>query len=96
MNNARMEMPKYRSYKEVWALKIADVRRDSDAAAKENRETDGSATLVFEDSRYAPMKVHHDYVRKHNPKPGGYYVVHKDGYNSWAPAEGFESMYTKI
>jgi hypothetical protein len=96
MDNAQIEMPKYRSHKEVWALKIADVKKDSDMAAKENRETDGSATLVFEDGRYAPVKVPHDYVRKHNPQPGGYYVVYKDGYKSWSPAEAFESGYTKI
>ena len=96
MDDAQMEMPKYKSYKEVWALKIADVKKDSDAATKENRETDGSATLVFEDNRYAPIKVPHDYVRKHNPQSGGYYVVYKDGYKSWSPAEAFESGYTKI
>jgi hypothetical protein len=91
-----MEMPKYRSHKEVWALKIVDVKKDRDAAAKEGRETDGSATLFFEDDRYVPIKVPHDYVRKHNPQPGGYYVVYKDGYKSWSPAEAFESGYTKI
>jgi hypothetical protein len=91
-----MELPKYRSHKEVWALKISGVKKDCDLAAKDGRETDGSATLVFEDSRYAPMKVPHDYVRKHDPKPGGYYVVYKDGYKSWSPSEAFESGYTKI
>ena len=96
MNDAQMEMPKYKSHKEVWALKIAEVKRDSDNASKEGRETDGSAILVFEDSRYAPIKVLHEYVRKHNPQPGGYYVRYKDGYESWSPADAFESGYTKI
>lgn len=96
MNNAQMEMPRYRSHKEVWALKIAATEKDSDVAAKESRETDGSATLFFEDERYAPIKVQQDYVRKHNPKVGGYYVVYNDGYKSWSPAEAFESGYTKV
>jgi hypothetical protein len=91
-----MEMPKYKSHKEVWALKIVEVKRDSDNASKEGRETDGSAALIFEDSRYAPIKVSQEYVRKHNPQPGGYYVRYKDGYESWSPADAFESGYTEI
>lgn len=96
MGNAQIEMPKYRSHKEVWALKIADVKKDSDEAVKECRETNGTATLVFEDDRYAQINVSYDYVRKHNPQAGGYYVVYQDGYKSWSPADAFESGYTKI
>ncbi len=36
------------------------------------------------------------YVRKHDPKPGGYYVVYEDGYTSWSPADAFEGGYTRI
>ena len=89
-------MPKYKSHKEVWALKIKEVILDRDKAGEEGRETDGSATLVFEEDGYAPIKVNHEYVRKHNPKAGGYYVVYKDGYKSWSPAEAFEEGYTRI
>lgn len=94
---AVVEMPRYKCHKEVWALKIAEVKLDSDAARAENRETDGSATLVFvEASVYAPIKVDSDYVRKHNPQPGGYYVVYADGYKSFSPAKAFEDGYTRV
>ena len=66
------------------------------AKAEEGRETDGSATITPEEDGYAPFKVDCDYVRKHQPKAGGYFVVYKDGYKSWSPAEAFEDGYTKI
>ena len=30
------------------------------------------------------------------PEVGGYYVVHKDGYKSFSPANAFEEGYTRI
>lgn len=90
------QMPKYRCHKEVWALKIADVILDSDIAQREGRETDGSALITPADAGYAPFAVDHDYVRKHSPKAGGYYVVYKDGYKSFSPADAFEEGYTRL
>lgn len=90
------EMPKYRCHKEVWALKIKAIEFDSDKAQTEQRETDGSATIAPDDERYASFKVDADYVRKHKPVAGGYYVVYEDGYKSFSPAEAFESGYTRI
>lgn len=37
-----------------------------------------------------------NYVRKHSPKVGGYFVVYPDGYQSWSPEEAFESGYTRV
>lgn len=91
------EMPRYRSHKTVWALKIKSIEFDSDVAQREgNRETDGSATITAAEEGYAPFKVDAAYVRKHAPKAGGYYVVYSDGYKSWSPAEAFEEGYTLI
>ena len=89
-------MPMYQCHKKVWALKILKVQKDSDKAREENRESDGSAMLEFEDDRYSPIKVDSAYMRKHDPKPGGYYVVYPGGYKSWSPAEAFESGYSII
>ena len=36
------------------------------------------------------------FVQKHNPQSGGYYVRYEDGYESYSPAEAFESGYTPI
>ena len=94
--DASREMPKYKCHKEVHALKIAKIEFDYDKATEENRETDGSAIIYPAESGYAPFKVNHAYVSKHNPEAGGYYVVYKDGYKSFSPAGAFEEGYTKI
>lgn len=85
-----MEMPRYRSHKVVHALKITKVVDPTPPGS----ESDGSRLLEVE-LPYKPVRVDHDYVRKHNPQAGGYYVVYKDGYESWSPAEAFESGYTR-
>ena len=90
-----MEMPRYKSHKEVWALKIKGIIYDYVLAREEGRETDGSAVLFFEETKDT-IRVNHDYVRKHQPQVGGYFVVYKDGYKSWSPAEAFEEGYTRI
>ncbi|WP_328186976.1 hypothetical protein [Marinobacter sp. OP 3.4] len=81
------EMPKYRSHKEVWALKIKEVLCDRE-------KTEG--TIIPEDEGYGPVPVTGEYLQKHNPQAGGYYVVYPDGYKSWSPAEAFESGYSRI
>lgn len=90
------EPPRYRSHKEVYAFKIKEIVFDSDLANQENRETDGSATITPVEAGYAQFKVSAAYVRKHEPKVGGYYLRYQDGYESWSPAEAFESGYTRV
>lgn len=78
---AAAEMPRYRSHKEVWALKIQDVT---------------GTVLSFTEGAYAPIDVGAAYVAKHQPRAGGYYVVYDDGYKSWSPARAFEEGYTRV
>lgn len=80
-----MELPRYRCHKIVRALKIQEVVHGL-----------SGASLVPEDRRYAPFDVDAEYVKKHNPKRGGYYVVYDDTYQSFSPAEPFEAGYTLI
>ena len=86
--NENSEMPKYRSHKEVHALKILAVQDDLDP--------DGGRTIVPADEGFAPFCVDREYVQKHSPQAGGYYVVYQDGYKSWSPAEAFENGYARI
>ena len=95
MCEAKMKMPQYRCHKEVSALKIAGIKWDSDVARVEGRETDGSAMITPEEEGFAPFRVDHGYMLKHRPEFGGYYVVYKDGYKSFSPAEVFEDGYTR-
>lgn len=85
----RREMPRYRSHKEVHALKIKDI-------IDPNHVTDGSRMIVPEEEGYAPFPVDGHYVRKHEPQVGGYFVVYPDGYRSYSPAEAFESGYMPL
>lgn len=82
----QIELPEYKCHKEVWALKIADLMS----------LTDGSAMITPTEERYAPFKVSAEWVSKHEPQKGGYYVVYENGYTSFSPSEAFESGYTKI
>ena len=94
---ASTPMPQYKSHKKVWALKIASISYDADAAiADGNRETDGSAVITPKESGFAPFIVTADYVRRHKPEAGGYFVQYEDGYTSFSPAKAFEEGYTRI
>lgn len=95
-NTPQIEMPKYKSHKTVHALKIKGIVFDSDLAQNEGRETDGSAIITPEEPGYAPFSVDNNYIRKHTPKAGGYYVVYADGYKSFSPAAAFEDGYTLV
>jgi hypothetical protein len=37
-----------------------------------------------------------EWLDKHNPAVGGYYVVYTDGYESYSPKKVFEEGYTKV
>lgn len=85
--NAEAEMPRYRSHKTVWALKIAAI---------EFREN-GSAKIAPQDKGYAPFETKPGYRErfKGDEDNTGYYVVYADGYESWSPQKAFEEGYTR-
>lgn len=87
------ELPKYKCHKEVWAVKIKTLIREGEG---EGRETDGSAMITPEEKGYTPFRVDHSYIRKHKPKEGGYYVLYEGCYESYSPADAFESGYSRI
>jgi hypothetical protein len=88
MNDVSIEMPKYKCHKIVHALKIKHI----EFLATPN----GDATITPADEGYAPFSVSAEWVNKHNPEAGGYYVVYEDGYASWSPAKAFENGYTRV
>lgn len=87
MNQPMREMPKYKSHKIVHALKIHNI--DLDVAS-------GNAMITPAEQGYAPFVVEAEYMGKHKPRIGGYYVVYDDGYQSWSPADAFEKGYTLV
>lgn len=74
-----MEMPRYRSHKRVWALKIKEVNYST--------PNPGLALLKFEDGRYADRLV--SIVNRPNPEAGWYFVSYEDGYHSFSPSAQF-------
>ena len=89
------ELPAYRCHKEVWALKIKDIKQAP--ADQEKRFSGGDWYLIPEDNDYMPICVGHDeYIVRHKPEPGGYFVIYQGGYESYSPAQPFEDGYTLI
>lgn len=80
------EMPRYKCHKEVHALKISNV------VAADN----GCGLLQFEDQSWAGIVVTAAFMEHKKPQAGGYFVVYKDGYRAYSPAEPFEDGYTLI
>lgn len=87
MTDAAREMPKYQCHKRVHALKIKDILEN---------DQDGAATLMWVEKDYGPLRVDAQWMRRHSPQLGGYYVVYDDGYTSYSPAKAFEEGYTLI
>lgn len=81
------ELPKYQSHKKVWALKIKTI--------SQNR-TEAGAMLGFEEDGYGAIPVSAEYISKHSPCVGGYFVIYDDGYRSFSPAKAFEEGYTRV
>jgi|GEM_PF-687979 len=81
-------LPRYQSHKKVWALKIKEIIPPQIG--------DPKTKIVPVDSSYALIGVDAEYMAKHKPQPGGYYVVYEGGYKSYSPADAFEAGNTLI
>lgn len=79
----KTEFPKYKCHKEVRAAKIAIVEHDEQGTI-----------ICF--ANYKNIRVTNEFVQKHNPMDGMYYVIYEDGYASISPAKAFEEGYTLI
>lgn len=90
------EFPRYKCHKEVRALKIRSIEY------KPNPDTTGMTgassygAIFYPEGEYDPFDVSAEYMDRHDPHAGGYYVLYKDGYTSFSPADVFESGYTLL
>lgn len=89
METKLQELPMYQSHKVVRALKIKLI-----GLGKEPDAIVGSGLITPEEDGYAAFTVTKEYMDRHNPQVGGYYVLYEGGYESWSPADAFESGYT--
>lgn len=93
----QMEMPRNQCHKKVWALKIKEIEPlpNPDLSGKSVSFSYG-ARITPEDPKFLPFNVAADYIGKHKPVAGGYFVVYEGGYRSFSPADVFESGYSRI
>lgn len=87
MSETQRQMPRYKSHKEVWALRIARIEPEL--------ASQGAIITPVEDG-YTFFKVSRDYLERHKPQIGGYYVRYADGYESFSPAQAFEEGYKAL
>lgn len=82
--------PQYQCHKKVRAVKI---ERIDDAPA--DAPAGFSAAIVPADN-LPGFFVTAEFMTKHKPEVGGYWVLYEDGYTSYSPAAAFESGYTLL
>ena len=74
------ELPLYQSHKQVRAGKITMIA-----------ENDKHQPLLCIGGLAGGIIVDKEYLAKHSPEVGGYYVQYEDGYESYCPAASFEA-----
>ena len=84
-----MNIPQYQCHKQVGALKISEIQNPFPGGK-------GNAQILHFEDPFDSVQVSAEWMSKHNPVVGGYYVVYQDGYASFSPADAFESGYTKV
>lgn len=89
-NVAQAGLPQYKCHKEVWALKIKEVKH---TMLQPEGIADGGL-MIPENPAYSPIQFDAKFLGKHNPKAGDYYVQYADGYTSMSPAKAFEDGYS--
>lgn len=77
--------PRWISNKVVQAFQIAQINHAPDGAA-----------LSPADPQLASVQVNADWVNKHNPQVGGFYVIYGNSYTSYSPKEAFIDGYSLI
>lgn len=88
--NEATRLPLYRSHKLARATKITEVYSTPTA-----HSTTGGVSLNTE---HGLIPVGEEWAKKHQPVAGGYFVKYEegDGYESYTPAEPFESGWTRV
>lgn len=85
-------LPRYQCHKRVHAVKIKELRTPFQSEGP----YDLGDFMIVPEEAISPFLVKGAFVRKHQPQVGGYWVIYEDGYQSYSPAEAFESGYTKL
>lgn len=83
------DLPTYVCHKQVHAFKIGSITH-----FKLGAELGSDCGLVDEGG--LRVEANQEFMKKHQPKVGDYFVKYKDGYASISPAKAFEEGYTAV
>lgn len=81
-----MSLPKYQCFKVVRAMKIERMEP----------WTAGQVILSSNEPDIDSIVVNNEYMTKHKPQIGGYFVLYEDDYKSFSPADAFLAGYKRI
>ncbi|MEL7628750.1 hypothetical protein AAGW04_07060 [Pectobacterium aroidearum] len=76
------DLPKWKCHKIVSAARIDGY-------------TTTTLSLAVNDA-IVEVYVGTDWMLRHRPEPGGYFVVYSDGYQSYSPPESFQAGYAPL
>lgn len=79
-------LPQWKCHKVVQAGKITFMAKDEP----------NQLLMVHAEPSNMPFAVPLDFLHRHNPERGGYFVVYEDGYISYSPADVFEAGYHEL
>jgi hypothetical protein len=88
METVKTNLPKWKCHKVVEAARIALI-----GTATPGGSRIVPLILVLPDGSSVEQQVTADYIAKHKPEAGGYFVRYDDSYASYSPAGAFESGY---
>lgn len=86
-------LPQWKCHKVVEASKVELIEQGTEPDPI--RFPNGSWLLSLEGVPGC-IEVAHEWVQKHNPQVGGYFVRYADGYTSYSPAPAFEDGYARL
>ena len=93
------EMRTYQCFKMVQAFKIEKLTPQEDGClliSEEQAICCDSTRLRGSEACRIQVHVPQQYMEKHDPKAGGYFVRYADGYASYSPAKAFEEGYAPV
>lgn len=79
--------PHYKQYDchKVWAAQITGISPTDSL---------GQTLLLHGSGPEGATPVNSEWMQRHKPEVGGYYVIYEDGYTSYSPQAAFEKGYT--
>lgn len=86
-------LPEYQCIKKVRAAKIVHVTELKAYPEYLGGTVCAFLLLLLPNGSHVFVAVDGQYLTKHQPTAGGYYVCYEDGYTSFSPKEAFEKGY---